>query len=247
MNARAEYAAVQRGAINECVTTHAALVQRIAYHLAARLPRSVEVDDLIQAGMIGLMEAARTFDPGAGASFETFASIRVRGAMLDELRRGDWAPRSVHRRVREAASAMASIEQRTGRAANSTEVAAAMNVSIDEYNRFMDDAARTQVLSIDHGDAEGEAMDIADHTTRTPEQRFDKAEFAADLAGAIDGLPERERMVMALYYQEELNLKEIGQVLGVTESRVCQLHGQALVRLRARLKSWMGSEYEALL
>jgi RNA polymerase sigma factor FliA len=245
--ALATYASVRRDGMDDCVRTHASLVQRIAYHLAARLPRSVEIDDLIQAGMIGLMEAARAFDTAGGASFETFAGIRIRGAMLDELRRGDWAPRSVHRKVREASSAMAQIEQRTGRAAAANEVATAMGLSLDDYHKAMDDAARTQVLSFDHGDGEKDPFDVADATNQTPSREHDRLEFTQQLATAIDTLPERERMIMALYYQEEMNLREIGAVLGVTESRVCQLHGQALVRLRSRLKPWHGERTDALL
>lgn len=245
--AHAQYAAVQRGGMDDCVRTHASLVQRIAYHLAARLPRSVEIDDLIQAGMIGLMEAARAFDTAGGASFETFAGIRIRGSMLDELRRGDWAPRSVHRKVREASSVMAQIEQRTGRAAAANEVAGAMGISLDEYHKAMDDAARTQVLSFDNGDGEKDPFDVADIAGHTPAREHDRGEFTQQLAAAIENLPERERMIMALYYQEEMNLREIGAVLGVTESRVCQLHGQALVRLRSRMKPWHGERTDGLL
>lgn len=238
----AAYLDTQRGAsANDTITQYAKLVQRIAYHLAARLPRSVEVDDLIQAGMIGLMEATGSFDPNAGASFETFASIRIRGAMLDELRKGDWAPRSVHRKVREASEAIQQIEQRTGRAAASNEIAAALGVNLEDYHKLLDNAARTQVLSFHNGETDSqEAMQIADDDRDSPERKLGKDEFHKVLAGAIDQLPERERLVMALYYQEQLNLKEIGAVLNVTESRVCQLHGQALVRLRARLSTWIG-------
>ncbi len=231
----AQYRAVQKTAASECVTTHADLVRRIAHHLAARLPASVEVDDLIQAGMIGLIEASRSYDAEQGASFETFASIRIRGAMIDEIRRGDWVPRSVHRRARQAASTVREIEQRTGRAAIATEVAAAMEMPLPEYLRLLEDAARGQVLSLeshieDHGEPQTHATGGP-----SPEQHMERGEFRSSLIKAIGHLPEREQLVLSMYYEKELNLKEIGAVLGVSESRVCQIHGQAMLRLRARL------------
>ncbi|WP_407075128.1 RNA polymerase sigma factor FliA [Panacagrimonas perspica] len=215
---------------------HAGLVKRIAYHLAARLPTSVEIDDLIQAGSIGLLEAARNYQGDRGASFETYAGIRIRGAMLDELRRGDWAPRSLHRRARDVATAMRAIEQETGREAKDVEVAERLGISLAEYFDAVADSARCQVMSAD-GFADGEGFD-APAEDGDPDQQFSRAEFQVELIKAIGGLPEREKLVMSLYYERELNLKEIGKVLDVSESRVCQIHGQALVRLRARLGDW---------
>ena len=142
MKGAAQYKEVQRAAANECIAQHSDLVRRIAHHLAARLPASVEVDDLIQAGMMGLIEASRSYDADQGASFETYASIRIRGSMIDEIRRGDWVPRSVHRRARDAASTIRRLEQSTGRAASATEVAAAMDMPLPDYLRLMEDAAR---------------------------------------------------------------------------------------------------------
>jgi RNA polymerase sigma factor for flagellar operon FliA len=238
MNAPSLYRQTQQTSAAEAVTRHAELVRRIAHHLAARLPPSVEVDDLIQAGMVGLIEALKQFDPTAGASFETYASIRIRGAMIDEIRRGDWVPRSVHRRVRAAAEATRTIEQREGRAALPQEVARALEVPIDEYMKLLEGAARGQVLSLDanieeHGEAR--ILEVAP----APQRGIESAEVQAALTDAIGGLPERERLVLSLYYEQELNLREIGAVLGVTESRVCQVHGQAMVRLRSRLQDWM--------
>ena len=231
----AQYRAVQRSASVEVVERHADLVRRIAHHLAARLPASVEVDDLVQAGMLGLIEAARNFDSEQGASFETYASIRIRGAMIDEIRKGDWTPRSVHRRTREAAEVTRQIEQTTGRAATGAEVAQALGLAPEEYARLLEDAVSGQVLSLDsHIDDHGEP-NVAAGAAYSPERRLQAAEFRQALAAAIGQLPEREQLVLSLYYEQEMNLREVGAVLGVSESRVCQIHGQAMLRLRSRL------------
>lgn len=218
---------------DQLVMRHAELVKRIAYHLAGRLPPSVEVDDLIQAGMLGLLEASSHYSEGRGASFETYAGIRIRGAMIDALRKLDWAPRSVHRKARTLSQAIREIEAETGNAARDVEVAERVGMSLEEYHRSLQDAAVCQIASLDEDLAATQRDESADPFEETSEDRFRVA-----LAAEIDNLPERERMVMSLYYQQELNLKEIGAVLGVTESRVCQLHGQALARLRARLVDW---------
>lgn len=237
MNAPSLYRDASRPSTSDLVTRHADLVRRIAHHIAARLPPSVEVDDLIQAGMVGLIEAARQFDKNAGASFETYASIRIRGSMIDEIRRGDWVPRSVHRRVREAAEATRQIEQREGRAANAGEVAQVLGMSMDDYSRLMEGAARGHVLSLDEDDDYRTDARSKEHAPAA-HQAMESAEFQQQLAEAIERLPERERLILSLYYEQELNLREIGAVLGITESRVCQVHGQAMVRLRARLHEW---------
>lgn len=228
------------------VTRHAELVKRIAYHLAGRLPPSVDVDDLIQAGMLGLLEAAAHFTSDRGASFETYAGIRIRGAMLDALRKLDWAPRSVHRKARAAAAAVREVELTTGREARDVDVARQMGVSLDEYHHIMQDAASCRLTSLDGavGDDESPMTRTVD-ATANPFADAANEGFRRALALAISELPERERLVMSLYYDEELNLKEIGAVLKVTESRVCQLHGQALVRLKARLAVWRDEDGEA--
>lgn len=220
------------------VSRHAPLVKRIALHLSARLPPHVDLNDLIQSGMIGLLDAARHFQGDRGASFETYAGIRIRGAMIDELRQGDWAPRSVHRRMREVAEAIREIEQATGREAQDTEIADRLDLPMDAFQRLMQDATQCQVLSLDATSEEGDArFDVPDPQV-SPLQSLEHVEFRQALAHEIGELPEREKLVLALYYDEQLNLKEIGAVLSVSESRVCQLHGQALLRLRSRLTEW---------
>jgi RNA polymerase sigma factor FliA len=238
VNTADRYAATSGKANDELIVRHAELVKRIAYHLAGRLPPSVEVNDLIQAGMLGLMEAAANWSMNRGASFETYAGIRIRGAMIDALRKLDWAPRSVHRQARAVAAAVREIEQRTGRDARDVEVAEHMGLSLEAYHRALQDAACCQLASLE--DSSGDQYrDESD-----PFQDAADDAFRGALVHAIGNLPERERLVMSLYYSDGLNLKEIGAVLDVTESRVCQLHGQALSRLRARLADWRDQRVE---
>ena len=238
MNRAAEYSGVRALSDTEVVERYALLVKRIAYHLAARLPDSVDVKDLIQTGMLGLLEAARRFSGQKGANFETYAGIRIRGAMLDELRRTDWTPRSVHRRTRDLLEAMHKVEARTGRSAEPAEVASEMGVGLDDYFDAVRESATCHMFSVE--DLARERPDDLGETALedSPEGRHSKASVKDAVAEAIDKLPEREKLVMSLYYQEDLNLKEIGRVLEVSESRVCQLHGQALVRIRSRLSDW---------
>jgi len=226
------------GEADALVTRHAELVKRIAYHLAGRLPPSVDVADLIQAGMLGLLEAAANYTANRGASFETYAGIRIRGAMIDALRKLDWAPRSVHRKARAVAAVMRDIEKETGRDARDAEIAERLGVPLDQYHAIVQDAASCRLTSLDEVNAAA-AQDSADPFRETAD-----AGFRAALARAIDTLPEREKLVMSLYYSDELNLKEIGTVLKVTESRVCQLHGQALMRLKSRLAEWSDAHGE---
>jgi RNA polymerase sigma factor for flagellar operon FliA len=225
---------------DDLVILHEPLVKRIAYHLMSRLPPSVQADDLIQAGMIGLIEASRNFDPEQGASFATYAGIRIRGAMLDEIRRTDWTPRSVHRKAREVAEAVRKIENEKGRDARDIEVAEAMGLELTEYHKILQDATGCRIFSFDDPGALGCNGSVnPDRQANQPLENLQHGDFKRGLAEAIKGLPERERLVMALYYDEELNLREIGEILGVSESRVCQIHGQALIRLRARMEDWL--------
>ena len=221
------------------IENHGALVKRIAHHLMARLPASVSVEDLVQSGMIGLLEAASNFDPGKGASFETFAGIRIRGAMLDEVRRGDWSPRSVHRNSRRVAEAIRGIEMRTGGDAADSAVAKELGVSLTDYHAMLQDTLGSRLFSLDElieGDNGKDAL--LKGATDDPANDALKERLAGAIAGAIADLPERERMVLSLYYDDELNLKEIGLVLEVSESRVSQILSQATKRLRARLDEW---------
>jgi RNA polymerase sigma factor for flagellar operon FliA len=238
MGARPQYKQQARKVEADLVRDHADLVKRIAYHVAARLPPSVDVEDLIQAGVVGLIEAARHYNGERGASFETYAGIRIRGAIMDELRRGDWAPRSVHRRHREIAAAMRAIEQRTGREAREEEIIKELGISAETYHAALQDALQCQVLSLDAPSQDGEPSFDAVDQSGEPLQAIEQDEFQRAVADAISNLPERERLVLSLYYDEELNLREIGAVLEVSESRVCQIHGQALLRVRARLAGW---------
>lgn len=236
------YTEVQKKHGDDLVSQHIPLLKRIAYHLISRLPPSVQVDDLIQAGMIGLLEASRKYDASQGASFETYAGIRIRGAMMDEIRRGDWTPRSVHRKTREMAEAVRKIEHREGREAFDSEVAEEMGVSADDYHKLVRDVSSARVLSFEDLSGIGREAGDTPAPSDDPLDELQRDAFKHALANGISGLPERERLVLALYYDEELNLREIGEVLGVSESRVCQIHGQALVRLKARLSDWTKSE-----
>lgn len=231
---------------NRLVDRHVPLVKRIAYHLLGRMPAGVQVEDLIQAGVIGLLEAAHHYDATQGASFETYAGIRIRGAMLDEVRRSDWTPRSVHRNARRVSEAVRAVEQRTGREAQPQDVAEELGVELDEYQRMVSDAVSCRVLSFEdvfQPDSEGE--DLLPGNEPSPLETLQVDDFRSALAHEVAALPERERLVMSLYYDDELNLREIGEVLGVSESRVCQLHGQALTRLRARMTDWTDKQADA--
>jgi RNA polymerase sigma factor for flagellar operon FliA len=226
----------------DLVLKHADLVKRIAYHVVSRMPPNVEVDDLIQSGMIGLLDAAKHYSPTKGANFQTYAGIRIRGAMLDEIRKSDWTPRSVNRSMRELSEVVRKLENAGGREAKSAEIAAAMNLSMEEYRKLLQDAASCRVFSLDQMRSSDDESTPSDHTRDEQPGPFERAEdagFRDALSSAISGLPKRENLVLSLYYDEEMNLREIGAVLEVSESRVCQIHAQALVRLRARLAEWL--------
>ncbi|CFQ52730.1 flagellar biosynthesis sigma factor [Yersinia frederiksenii] len=216
------------------------LVRHEALRLQVRLPASVELDDLLQAGGIGLLNAVERYDALQGTAFTTYAVQRIRGAMLDELRSRDWAPRSVRRNAREVASAMQKVEQRLGRPATEQEVAQILEIDLAEYRQILLDTNNSQLFSYDEWREEhGESVEplLEGHEDANPLQHLLEGNLRQRVIEAIEALPEREKMVLTLYYQEELNLKEIGAVLEVGESRVSQLHSQAIKRLRARLSN----------
>ncbi|NLJ93104.1 MAG: RNA polymerase sigma factor FliA [Aeromonadales bacterium] len=220
------------------VERHVGLVRRIAYHMLARLPDSVLVDDLIQSGMVGLLEAARNFDASKGASFETFAGIRIRGAMLDEIRRGDWVPRSVHKNSRQITEAIALIQKREGRNATDREVADELEVSLEEYHHMLKDSSNGKILEMDEFESGIDNLVEPGAQGSNPYEDTAQQHFQTALSAQIKSLPEREALVLSLYYDEELNLKEIGEILEVSESRVSQIHSQAMHRLRAKMQAW---------
>ncbi|MCU7795869.1 MAG: RNA polymerase sigma factor FliA [Candidatus Thiodiazotropha sp. (ex Myrtea spinifera)] len=246
MNGLATYTAMQEQQnFDDLVNQHAGLVKRIAYHLMNRLPPNVQADDLIQAGMLGLLEASKNYDPTQGASFETYAGIRIRGAMLDEIRRSDWTPRSVHRKARMVAEAMREIENNEGRDARDVEVADALDMTLHDYHQILKDSTGCRIFSLDELTAVSDGLPFQmEGGADTPFEGLQKSAFKEALADAIAGLPERERLVIAMYYDDEMNLREIGSVLGVSESRICQIHSQATLRLRSRLTEWLSLVHE---
>ena len=229
----------------ESLVEYAPLVRKLALQLLARLPASVELDDLIQAGMIGLLDAARRYQETADAQFETYATARIRGAMLDELRSQDWLPRSVRSKAKRIEQAIAQLNQRLMRAPSPSEIAAALDISLDDYQALLLDAQGVQIVHYedfnDDGQGEGPGADCAaaaaaDHADN-PLQALLADDFRQALIDAIDALPEREKLLLSLCYEQGLNLKEIGAVLNVTEARICQLRTQATARLRAHLQA----------
>ena len=226
---------------SKLVEQMAPLVKRIAYHFMARLPASVHVDDLIQAGLLGLLDAAKNFDDTQGAQFETYAIQRIRGSILDELRHADWLPRNVRKNLRRIEATINLLEQRLGRTPKEQELAEEMGVALDEYQHMLLESRGYQLLHYEDFQ-ESEDSDFFDvfvaQNQVGPLDVLEDQRFRRALVQAIGVLPEREKMVMGLYYEQEMNLKEIGEVLGVSESRVCQLHSQAVARLRSRLRSY---------
>ena len=228
---------------DDYLTRFAPLVKRMAHHLLARLPASVEADDMIQAGMIGLMDAVARFEDGQGAYFEAYAMQRIRGAMLDELRANDWLPRSVRKSQRTIDGAISRVEQKLKRPALEQEIAGELGIALGVYQEMLQDTRGAQLLYAEDMDDAGEGgnsffdrhcIDAAGD----PLAQLQDASFRQALVEAIEALPERESLLMGLYYEQEMNFREIATVLGVTESRICQLHSQTVSRLRSRLREW---------
>jgi len=211
------------------------LVKRIAWRLHRRLPNSVDIEDLVQAGVIGLIEAHERYRAAESASFATFAGIRIRGAMLDEIRRGDWTPRSLHRSSRAILAARQKIEQRTHLAASSRAVAVEMGLTDAEYRHLCDDIGLAHVSSLDATLADQPSMDIRADDLLGPEAEIEHGDLCRAVMEAARCLPEREQTLLQLYYEGDHNLRQIAERMGVSESRVCQLHGRAIRQIRDRL------------
>lgn len=212
------------------IVQHANLVKRIALHLKNRLPHSVQLEDLIQAGMIGLIEASQRYDASNSASFETFAGIRIRGAMLDELRKNHWATRSTHQNIRKISEAIHAVEKRQQQSATAQEIAEELNISVEEYYQILDVTAANEWVSLDDVSESQFIEQVEDN----PEKLSIKSDLARLLSEELKKLPEREQLILSLYYNEEFNFKEIAKILEITEARVSQLHSQAILRLNGR-------------
>ncbi len=231
------------------IIEYSPLIKFIAHRLAIRLPANIELDDLISAGVIGLIDAIEKFNAKKETQFKTYAEIRIRGAMLDELRSQDWVPRSVRQKASAVSAAYANLEQQLGRPAEDDEIADAMGLSIEEFHNLLQQSAGQPILAIeDLGGVskDGEKRDLMEVLAGTketdPETLARLEEIRTIIARAIDMLPEKERLVVSLYYYEELTMKEIGEVLGITESRISQIHTKSVFRLRAKLRKFIHSD-----
>ena len=236
------YTAKGRLDANAMLKQYSPLVRRLAHQMIAKLPANVELDDLIQVGMIGLSDALSRFDAAQGVQFETFATQRIRGAMLDELRGNDWMSRGDRRHQRSIEAAVHKLEQRHGRAPSEGEISREMGLSLQEYQELLGKVRGTQLIYLedmsgDEGDNDFLDRHVADEDAN-PLGRLQDQRMREALVEAIKNLPEREQYVMSMYYEHDMNLKEIAAVLKVTESRVCQLHSQSIARLRSKLREW---------
>jgi RNA polymerase sigma factor for flagellar operon FliA len=236
------YTAKGRLDIDTMLKQYSPLVRRLAHQMIAKLPANVEIDDLIQVGMIGLTDALSRFDAAQGVQFETFATQRIRGAMLDELRGADWLSRGIRKQQRDIEGAVHRLEQRLGRAPQESEIAKEMEMTLGEYQDMLGKVRGTQLIYLEDMSGEDGDNDYLDR--HVAKQDYDPLNLLQDhrmrhaLVEAIKNLPEREQYVMSMYYEQDMNLKEIAAVLGVTESRVCQLHSQSIARLRVKLREW---------
>jgi RNA polymerase sigma factor for flagellar operon FliA len=237
---KAGYDAAQREAL---ILEHTPLIRYVAGRVAMRLPPHVPLEDLYSAGVLGLIDAVDKFDPRQNVKFKTYAEFRIRGAILDELRAMDWVPRSVRRKSSKLEDAYHTIQNQLGRAASDEEVASALGVSLDEFFHLLDEVKGVNLLSLDDqnnllgqldSDQVLEALGREDN--EDPLTQLGLAELRRQVAAAIEGLPEKEKLVVSLYYYDELTMREIGEVLGYTESRISQMHTKAILRLRARLR-----------
>ena len=235
------YSALGLNDKEQCLREHAPLVKRLAHQMMTKLPYSVQIDDIIQAGMMGLLDAASRYDEFHGAQFETYATQRIRGAMLDELREADWLPRSLRRDMRRIEAAINCLQQRLGHQPAESEIAQELGVPLAEYQQMLQESRGAQLVYYEdfHGEDHDDFFERFEfNRDEDPMDLLEEERFRAELIHAIESLPERERMLMGMIYEQEMNLREIGEVLGVSESRVSQLHSQAVARLRSRMKGY---------
>ncbi len=225
------------------ILTYAPLVKYVAGRLGSGLPAHVDEGDLVSYGLLGLIGAIERYDPARDIKFETYAISRIKGAIIDELRALDWVPRSVRSRAREIERAIAELEAKLGTAPDDAQIAAKIGISVDELEESLTDISRSSIAALDElwsVSGEGDQVSLMDTIEDTqgvrPQEALDETEMREALAEAISRLPEREKLVVTLYYYEELTLREIGEVLGVTESRISQLHTKAVLRLKSRLQ-----------
>jgi RNA polymerase sigma factor for flagellar operon FliA len=240
------YDAKGRAGKQTIMDEHIQLIKKLAHQMKAKLPANIEVDDLIQAGMIGLLDAMNRYQDTQQAQFETYAVLRIKGAMLDELRSMDWLPRSVRQNMRKIETALNEMQQTIGRNPTEQEIANKLDLPLDEYQKLLADSSGHQLLYYEDFHDEQEDDHFLDRfnsdTEDDPLKELMNSGFRTALAEAIEALPERENLVMGLYYEQELNLKEIGAVLDISESRVSQIHSQAIARIRSKLRGgqWTG-------
>jgi len=233
--------AFDRSKRDELILAYAPQIKYIAHRLAMRLPPHIEVDDLISSGVIGLIDAIEKFDPNRDIQFKTYAEFRIKGAMLDDLRSQDWIPRSVRKKAGALERAYAEIEQREGRAATNEEVAEALNITMDAFYDLLSRVKGLSLISIECGDEENLLNrrifeSLTGNPGDTPLAMIKKKELQQIIARNIESLPKSEKMVVSLYYYNELTMKEIGKVLSITESRVSQIHTQAILRMKGKLE-----------
>lgn len=237
------YTATGRPSKSDALKQHAPLVRRLAGQMLARLPASVELDDLVQAGMMGLLDALGRYEETQGVQFEAYATQRIRGAILDELRSNDWLPRGLRKHARDIEKAIQKATQLAGRAPTEREIAAVLGISLAEYQQHLVELQGSQLLyyeDFDREDADSFIENRSGDADDTPLSQMLDQDMRSAVIDAIERLPEREKLMMSLYYEQELNLREIGAVMGVSESRVCQLHSQAVARIRARMREREG-------